>query len=261
MTNATEVTTPAVVGTENNSPPAASPAPRRKPNWKKWRARFVVILMITAAVLGASRLAQSRGATIAQLELGTVTLTGHAIPIASSQTGQVSEVKVKAQQQVVAGQKLGTIITTSLTATGKERRTPVALTAPAAGVIVGEPAPVGSVVPTGQPFAQMYDPALLTLRTTMRVEDLAELSPGMAATLHADGLEQPVEAVVQRVVPRVESQSTDGGLPSRQDRLELVLAPKRVSDVKGLVPGLRFTGTVDTDSGTASAPDILHVTR
>jgi multidrug resistance efflux pump len=259
MTKATDVATAPDVSTENNGPPASSPAPRRRPNWKKWRARFVVVLMISAAVLGASRLAQSRGATIAQFDLGTVTLTGHAIPIASSQTGQVSEVKVKAQQQVVAGQKLGTIVTTAITATGKERKKSVPLTAPAAGVIVGEPAPVGSVVPTGQPFAQMYDPALLTLRTTMRVEELAKLSAGMTATLHAEGLDRPVEAVVQRVVPRVESQATDGRLPSRQDRLELVLAPERVGDVKALVPGLRFTGTVDTDSGTGSTPDILHV--
>jgi multidrug resistance efflux pump len=259
MTNVTEVATAPDVSTENNSPPASSPAVRRKPNWKKWRARFVVVLMITGAVLGASRLAQSRGATIAQFDLGTVTLTGHAIPIASSQTGQVSKVKVRAQQQVVAGQTLGTIVTTTMTATGKERRTLVPLKAPAAGVIVGEPAPVGSVVPTGQPFAQMYDPALLTLRTTMRVGDLAKLSPGMTATLHAEGLGRPVEAVVQRVVPRVESQSTDSRLPSRQDRLELVLVPQRMADVRALVPGLRFTGTVDTDSAPASAPDILHV--
>jgi hypothetical protein len=35
--------------------------------------------------------------------------------------------------------------------------------------------------------------------------------------------------------------------------------PKRMADVRALVPGLRFTGTVDTDSAPASAPDILHV--
>jgi multidrug resistance efflux pump len=260
MANVTDVTTAPAISTETDHPTALPAKSSRKRNWKKWRARFVVVLMIAGAVVAGTRLAQARGGTLTQLNLGTVTLTGHAIPVASSKTGQVSAVKVIAQQHVAAGQKLGTIITTTTTATGKERLTPLALTAPADGIIVGDPAPVGSVVSAGQPFVQMYDPALLTLSTTMPVAQLAKLSVGMVATLRADGLDRPVEAVVQRAVPRVESQATGTGqLPSGQSRLQLVLAPKRMAEVERLVPGLRFTGTVDTDSVAASTPNILHV--
>jgi multidrug resistance efflux pump len=261
MANITDVSTEPAVDTQPEHPAPPPVKSRRKRNWKKWRARFVVLVMIAGAVFGGSRLAQARGETLTRFQLGTVTLTGHAIPVASPKTGQVSAVKVVAQQHVEAGQQLGTLITTTTTAAGKERLKSVPLTAPTDGIVIGDAAPVGSVVPTGQPFVQLYDPALLTLSTTTPVDDLAKLSIGMTATLRADGLDRPIEAVVQRAVPRVESQATGTGqLPSGQNRLELVLVPKRVADVQGLVPGLRLTGTVDTDSVAASTPNILHVT-
>jgi multidrug resistance efflux pump len=242
------------------SPPATPPAPRRSWNWRKWRARLVVVLMIAAAVVGGSRLAQSRGDTISRYSLSAVMLTGQAVPVAANQTGQVSAVNVKAQQEVKAGQEVGTIVVRTTTATGKERRTSVRLTAPVNGIVVGTAVPVGSVLPLGEPFVMMYDPTQLTLNTTVPVEDLGRLSAGMVATLRADGLDRPIEAVVQRVEPRVTS-SDAGRLPAGQNRLELVLAPRQMADVAGLVPGLRFTGTVDTRSAAGSAPDVLHVTN
>ena len=62
---------------------------------------------------------------------------------------------------------------------------------------------------------------------------------------------------VTRVVPTVTGSATNGALPAGQNKLQVVLTPEHVSDVARLVPGLHFTGTVDTDSGTSD--DGLHV--
>jgi multidrug resistance efflux pump len=234
----------------------APPKPRR--NWKAWRARAVVIVMIAAAVAGGNRLIQERNHVLARFDLGTVTLTAQAIPVESSQSGQVSSVLVHPQQQVVEGQQLGAMIVTTTYGNGKERLTPVRLTAPANGIVSSEPTPVGGIVQPGQPFVQMYDPTGLTLDAVVKVEDLSELSPGMVATLRTEGLDRDVKARVTRVVPTVTGSAANGELPTGQNKLQVVLTPEHVSDVARLVPGLHFTGTVDTDSGTAD--DGLHVT-
>jgi len=249
-----------VASTEVRSDPEPpKPVRRRRGNWKKWRARFAVLLMIAAAAAGGIRLAEARAGAIAQFNLPTVTLTAQAISVETRKTGQVTAVDVTPMQKVTAGQRLGTILTSTTTAAGLERSKSVPLTAPADGIVSGEPRPVGSIVQPGTPFVQLYDPAQLTLDTTVRVQDLPRLSPGMVATLRADGLNQPVEAVVQRVVPRV-VEPTSGRLPTSQDRLEVVLVPKRTADVAQLIPGLRFTGSVDTGSAkTGTTTDGLHV--
>jgi multidrug resistance efflux pump len=214
--------------------------------------------MIAAAVAGGLRLAEARTGAIAQFGLETVTLTAQPISVETRKTGQVTAVNVAPLQKVTEGQRLGTILTSTTSATGQERSKSVPLTAPADGIISGEPLPVGSIVQPGMPFVQLYDPNRLTFDTTVRVEDLPRLSPGMVATLRADGLSQPVEAVVERVVPRV-VEPTSGRLPTSQDRLQVVLVPKRAADVTQLVPGLRFTGTVDTGTSTGRATDGLHI--
>lgn len=235
---------------------AAPPKPRR--NWKAWRARVVVVLMIAAAVAGGNRLIQERSAVLARFDLGTVTLTASPIPVESSQSGQVSEVLVNPQQQVVKGQQLGTMIVTTSYGNGKQRRTPVRLTAPATGIVSSEPTPVGGIVQPGQPFVRMYDPTQLTLDAVVRVEELSKLSPGMVATLRTEGLDREVRATVTRVVPTVTGSATNGELTAGQNKLQVVLTPEHVSAVSRLVPGLHFTGTVDTDSGPSH--DGLHVT-
>ena len=59
-----------------------------------------------------------------------------------------------------------------------------------------------------------------------------------------------IEAVVQRAVPRV-GPSEDGD--QRATGSELVLVPTNRADVARFVPGLRFTGTVDTGTGPATS--------
>lgn len=258
MAHATDVA-PQIDVTPSDTRPQP-PRPRRTFNWKKWRARLVVTLMIAAAAYGGLRLADSRSAVVAQFPLDTVTLTGQAIPVETQRTGQVTSVLVGAQQQVARGQRLGTVVVTKTDRDGDDVRTSVPLTAPADGVILDTPAPVGSIVQPGTPFVELYDPSTLTFESSVRSQDLSRIAPGMVATLNAEGLDEPVQAVVQRIVPRVEGVTPTVGAPQvSSNRLEVVLKPTDAAQVGRLVPGLRFRGTVDTRTGGAT--DGLHIAR
>ncbi|WP_239132935.1 hypothetical protein [Paractinoplanes durhamensis] len=87
----------------------------------------------------------------------------------------------------------------------------------------------------------------MTFVTDIAVADLPDLSSGMVAELTAKGLDRTVRAAVQRVVPRVTG-SADTAAPGF---LRLVLVPVNATEVRDLVPGLRFTGKVDTRTGPA----------
>ncbi len=251
-------------------PPAISPAvdriadaharhtPRRGFNAKKWRARLVVLLMIAAAVFGGSKLAHARGVATAQLPLGAVALTASAIPVESVTPGRVTAVTVQAQQQVSAGQRLGTLLTMTTSSSGAPRQKTVVLTAPSDGIVISDPTPVGTALQSGQPFVEIYDPAQLTFVATVKAQDLTKLSRGMVATLKTDGLAQPVKAVVDRAVPQVVQAGQVGQTAAGSGQLQLVLVPQQAEDVARLVPGLRFAGTVDTTS--ASGPRLTGLT-
>jgi multidrug resistance efflux pump len=226
------------------------PAPARGGGFKKWRARLVVLAMIAAAAFGAQRLVQAKSAESAQLNIGTVTLTARPISVQSALAGQVTAVAVHAQQRVALSQQLGTIVTTTTTGTGKIVHTTVTLNAPTAGVVSDDPLAVGSTLQPGQAFLVLYDPDDITLVADVPLTELPHVAPGMSATLRAQGLPKPVNAVVQRVVPWV----GNGDLNASPDDLQLVLVPKHPADVAQLVPGLRFTGTVDMRSAPKHAP-------
>ncbi len=262
----TDIVLPETVETESTEPiestgnPPAPPAPRDGFNWRKWRARIVVVAMIAIAGYAATQLVHTRTTAIAQYDIGQVTLSAQAIPVETRQSGQVSTVLVHAQQHVTAGQTIGTIITVKTSASGRETVKRVDVTAPADGIISADPVTVGAMVSPGNPFAQMYDPAALTLNAAVPVGDLSHLSTGMVATLKSDGLTAPVQARIQRVVPVVAAASTTGAPPTSYNRLQVVLVPEHVQDVAQLVPGVRFTGTVDTSgSSTRSNLNGLHV--
>jgi multidrug resistance efflux pump len=232
-------------------PPPARPA--RRGNLRKWRARLVVLVLLAAAVLLFLRVSTSRATEAQRVDLGTVTLTAQAIPVEVPQTGQVTAVSVTAQQQVRAGQKLGTIEVTSTDSDGDPKVTKVDLTAPRAGIVVDLPATVGSTLQPGQPFLELYDPSQLTFVSRVPLEDLSEIAPSMTATLRAEGIVRTVRAKVQRIVPRVGRAET----ATDPNSLQVVLVPASARDVQGLVPGLRFTGYVDTVSGVPGTPRLV----
>src|SRR5205823_3920498 len=137
----------------------------------------------------------------------------------------------------------------------------VVLTAPADGIMTSDPTPVGTALQSGQPFVEIYDPAQLTFVATVKAQDLTRLSRGMVATLKADGLPQPVTAVVDRAVPQVVQAGQVGQAAAGSGHLQLVLVPKRSQDVAQLVPGLRFTGKVDTTSASGPRLTALSATQ
>jgi multidrug resistance efflux pump len=227
--------------------PVAVPEPvSRSGSFKKWRARILVVAMVAAAVYGGVRIAGAQSVDATRVGLGPVTLTAQGVPVETVTTGQVTSVLVHAQQQVKAGQKLATLRTSKITAAGETVHGSVDVTAPIPGVVSDAPLPVGTVLQTGAPFVVLYDPADLTLVANLPLSRLSSVSPGMVATLQADGLPRPIFAVVQRVVPHVGN--GDPSVPA--DQVKLVLVPKSQAEVADLVPGLRFAGSLDEVSGT-----------
>ncbi|GIE99426.1 HlyD family efflux transporter periplasmic adaptor subunit [Paractinoplanes rishiriensis] len=227
--------------------PRVPPAGRRRVNWRKWRARFFVLLLLAAAVLAFIRISASRAAESDRVSLEEVALTAQVLPVEPALTGQVTSVLVTALQPVRPGQRVGTMEVVGTDQDGDPKITKVNLTAPRAGIVIDVPTPVGSTVGPGQPLLQLYDPAQLTFVTEVPVEDLPVIAPTMTAVLRTEGVNRAVRATVQRIIPRVEGARTTSG--DDPDALQVVLVPASARDVEGLVPGLRFTGYINTVSG------------
>jgi multidrug resistance efflux pump len=221
---------------------------------RKWRARLIVLVLLAAAVLLFLRISDDRATDATHIGIGTVTLTAQAIPVETPRPGQVTEVSVAAQQRVTAGQELGSVQVTSTDSNGEPVLSTVVLRAPRAGVVVDEPVTVGSTLQPGQAFVRLYDPAKLTFIADVPVETLTEIGAGMEAELTADGLEGTVRATVQRIVPDVAT-GTDDGVPA--GALRMVLVPAAGQNVQALIPGMRFTGIVDTLTGDPGRPRLI----
>jgi multidrug efflux pump subunit AcrA (membrane-fusion protein) len=136
---------------------------------------------------------------------------------------------------------------TTTNSQGRPVLSTLTLTAPRAGIVVEEPVTMGSTLQPGQPFVELYDPAKLTFVTNVPLESLPELAPGMTASLEAEGIDRTVKATVQRIVPRVGTIDDSDDVP--RNALRVVLVPASAQEVSGLVPGLRFTGSIDTRTG------------
>jgi multidrug resistance efflux pump len=240
---------------QEQTPP--QPARQRRGTFRKWRARFVVVLLLAAAVLLFLRISTARATEANHIPLEEVTLTAQSIPVEVPQTGLVTAVSVTAQQRVTSGQRLGTVEVTGTDRDGDPKVTKVNLTAPRAGIVVDLPATVGSTLQPGQPFLQLYDPTQLTFVTEVPLEDLPEIAPEMTARLEAESIDRIVHAKVQRIVPRVGS--LDANENEDPDTLRVVLVPATARDVQGLVPGLRFTGYVDTVTGVPGTPRLVSM--
>lgn len=227
------------------APPGRAPKPATTKK-RKWRARLIVLIMLAAAVLIFVRLTANRVTDAALIDLGTVTLTAQPIPVETPRPGQITQVSVRAEQRVAAGAKLGVVEVTTTDSDGEPVLRKITLVAPRAGIVVDQPATLGSTLQPGQPFVRLYDPAELIFVTDVPVADLPELSVGMVARLKAKGLERTVRATVERVVPRVSDTDETGAAAGY---LRAVLQPASPEEVSDLLPGMRFTGTVDTRTG------------
>ena len=238
------------------APKTPTPKERSGNRFRRWRARFIVLMMIVFAVLVAWTIMQTQATRDATLELGDVTLTAQPIPVMTSLPGLVTSVDVQAGERVTAGQRLGEVEVTTTNSEGEQVLSRRPLTAPRPGIVVDDPVTEGSTLLPGLAFLELYDPASLKLVTEVPLGFLPEISPGMVADLEAENVAGHIEAVVQRAVPRVESQQDED---VSEDRLELVLVPTDRENAARFIPGLRFTGTLDTRTGTGDQPTIVYV--
>jgi len=237
--------------------PPEPPRRNRRASFRKWWARFIVLLLVAAAVLIFIRISSDRSSESNRVNVKNVTLTAHAIPVESPQVGQVIEVLATAQQRVTVGQRVGRISVTGADAKGKTKVTKVYLTAPTSGIVIDAPAPLGSTIGPNLPFLQMYDPAKMTFVTEIKLEDLPVIAPTMTATLESEGLDRTVHATVQRIIPRVEGAETTSG--KHASALQVVLAPSSPGDAQGLVPGMVFTGYINTVTGQPGTTHLVSM--
>ena len=239
---------------DTDRPRTPSPKEPSGNRYRRWRARGIVLLMIALAALVAVTILRSQAERDAALDLGNVTLTSQPIPVMTSLPGLVTAVDVTAGQRVTVGQRLGEIEATTTNSQGKPVLSRRTLTAPRAGIVVDDPLTLGSTLQPGVAFLELYDPNSLTLVAAVPLSYLPQISPGMTADLQAENLGH-VKATVQRAVPRVGT----GQDHVSADHLELVLVPKDAEKFSRLIPGLRFTGTVDTRTGTGQKPSTVYV--
>jgi hypothetical protein len=233
---------------------AVPPRVRKSGQLRRWGARAVVLAMTAGAVYGGVLVTEHRTAADSLLPLDKVTLTAQAVPVEPLRDGIVTTLAVSAGEQVTTGESLGSYVTTSTNAAGKTVHQTLTLRAPVAGVVVGDPAPIGSTVHAGQAFVSVYDPSQLTLVADVPLDQLSEFSVGMKATLHADGLSKPVSATIVRSVPRIGNDPTIA-----PGQVHVVLEPSDPKLTSQLLPGLVFSGTVNPDTASKKAKDGIFV--
>lgn len=230
---------------------------RGRGRWRRWRARLLVLVMMAAGVVGGVRLVELREHEAQLIDIGVVTLTAHPVPVETVRPSRVYMIGVRAQQAVTAGQELGRVNSITTTDSGETIQQKVILRAPFDGIVSYDPAPIGTMLQLGEAFVHLYDPNHLTLVANVPLSQLPKLTLGMTATLRGADLPYPVHAVVSRVIPRI----GDPSLQVPQDHLAVELLPVRRDYVAKLLPGLRFTGTVDPSTGPPGASQSIFVQR
>jgi multidrug resistance efflux pump len=243
---------PVVVPAEGPAPPPEErPVRRRGPTLRALRTFVVVAALLAGAGYGGTTIVHQRLAAATYVDVGNAVLTAAAIPVGSAEAGVVDEIMVSEHTQVAAGQEL---VALTLTANGTAKQPPVQiLRAPRAGTVSAINVAVGSVARAGEPVLILYDQTKLTFEADVPVKDLRGLRVGMGASLTGPGIDRPVAATLDHVVPRV------GNDPlAASDRLTVVFVPKSedVARVSKLVPGLQFTATVDTKTAAGGTPAV-----
>lgn len=228
------------------STPQPDPPRRSSGSFKRWRARLVVLLMIVIAAFVGLRIAQYRSPETRMLDIGNIAVTADPISVESTLPGRLVGVSIRADDRVTAGQELGRIVTTTTTATGGTVERTRVISAPAAGVVAEDPAPLGTSLQSGQVFVHLYDPSRLRLVGAVQVADLPRLAQGMTVTLKGDNL-PTMQATLQRVLPRIDDPQSPPSTVAA-DHLAVQLTPDIPAQLALLVPGLKFAGTVDTKS-------------
>ena len=211
---------------------------------------FVVLLALLAgAVLGGNYVLRDRLAAQAFVDIGDAVLTAEALPVGSASSGVVREILVADQDSVTANQPLVRVLLPAV-GTGDDPRIET-VRAPAAGRVSSVEATVGGVAGAGEPLVTLYDPSRLTFQVDVPVDELPELRLGMTARITGPGLPGGITATLDQVLPRVGSDPAGD-----ENELTVVLIPDSAAmrTVPSLVPGLRFSATVDTKTAAGGTP-------
>ncbi|HET9519132.1 MAG TPA: HlyD family efflux transporter periplasmic adaptor subunit [Actinoplanes sp.] len=238
--------------------PVAEPAPvaparplRLRRFLRALRTFVVVLVLLAAAVVGGAYIVQQRQAANAYVDLGAAVLTAQPVGVGTADAGVVRTVAVREGDSVTAGAELGRV---ALTATGVSPVPRIQiLTAPVAGIVSSVAVGRGGIARAGEPVITLYNPAALTFRAEVPLEQLRKLRLGMTTYVDGTGLDRRVTTILQDVVPQVGVDPAQTG-----GRLVVVLVPVRADAavVRSLVPGLRFNAVADTTTAPGGTPAV-----
>ncbi|MEV6601481.1 HlyD family efflux transporter periplasmic adaptor subunit [Actinoplanes sp. NPDC051346] len=241
------------------------PGPNRDPARSRMpavRTFLVTVLLLGGAAVGGTYVATHRLAESATITLDDAVLSADALPVGATGAGVVTEILVTGQTRVAAGQELARVRLAGDRASG-EQPTVEALRAPSPGTVSEIDVAAGGVVGAGEPVVTLYDHTRLSFHAKATVEQLRELRLGMSARIDGPGLARPVPAVVDHVEARVGPDPlSDAPLSEDQrvahEQLTVVLVPRTdaIDRVSTLVPGLRFTAGIDTETAVGRTPAV-----
>jgi multidrug resistance efflux pump len=204
------------------------------------------------------RLAESAFVT-----LDEAVLTADALPVGSTGAGVVTDVLVTGQTRVAAGQELARVRLAADPTGATKKPVTETLRAPVPGTVSAIDVALGGVVGAGEPVVTLYDHSRLSFEAKATEEELQGLRLGMTATVTGPGLDRPVVAVLDHVEAKVGADPlSDAPLTEDQKRtheqLTVVLVPRtdNVDTVSTLVPGLRFSADVDTNTAVGRTPAV-----
>ncbi|MDQ7903992.1 HlyD family efflux transporter periplasmic adaptor subunit [Phytohabitans sp. ZYX-F-186] len=206
-----------------------------------------MLVLLGVAIAGGIYIARDRLAEGRYVELGHAVLTARPVPVGSAAAGTVKSVKAAPQTEASAGDELARVTVTAPDGDPEEK----VLRAPIDGIVSDVDAAAGGVAGPGQPVVTLYDPAKLTFNADASVEELRRLRLDMAASITAKGLDDPIAARLDRVVPRV-------GDTRASEAFTVVLVPDQGErgTVRKLVPGLPFTVRIDTRTAAGGTPAV-----
>ncbi|MFC7533966.1 HlyD family efflux transporter periplasmic adaptor subunit [Actinoplanes sp. GCM10030250] len=227
------------------------------------RTFLVTVVLLAAAAAGGTYMVQNRLADAAYVSLDDAVLTADALPVGSTGAGVVTEVLVAEQARVAAGQELARVRLAENPARPARSPRTETLRAPQPGTVSRIDIAVGGVMSAGEPIVTMYDHTRLSFEAKATEEQLRDLRLGMAAKITGPGLSRPVAGTLDHVKPRVGADPMlDAPLTEEQkvahERLTVVLVPRTddVDAVSALVPGLRYTVEVDTNTAVGRTPAV-----
>lgn len=228
------------------------------------RTFVVTVLLLAGAAAGGTYVTTHRLAASAFVTLEDAVLTADALPVGPTGSGVVTEILAADQSRVAAGQQLARVqlADEQAPAAGSQPRTET-LRAPSPGTVSKVDVPVGGVVGAGEPVVTMYDHTKLRFHAKATADQLRELRLGMTATITGPGLARPAPVVVDHVEARIGPDPlSDAPLTADQEaaheQLTVVLVPRTdaVDTIGALVPGLRFTAAIDTNTAVGRIPAV-----